>query len=316
MKKFLRVFVSLVLIFTASMSGIFYVMSDSKAFKITNKDGEITRVTDKTKDIEVLVLGVDAEDNEEAKNSRTDTMMVLKYYAKTNTIKGISIPRDTKAEIEGHGEEKINHAHAYGGPELSIETVNKLLGTNIDYYVRVNYKVVKEVVDTIGGVEVDVPMDMNYEDPYASPPLSINLKEGVQKLDGDKALQFLRFRKGYADQDMGRINAQQTFISALLDEMVSPKNITKVPGMIKDIFNNIDTNLSMSEMLSYTKDLNKLSAKKMQLVVLEGEYTMEGGVSYLLTDDEEIAKVMEIYNSDKVKEVQTGESKEGTEELE
>lgn len=303
MKKFLRIFFSWMLIFTVSMSVFFYVMSDSKAFKITNKEGKVTRVTDKTKDIEVLVLGVDASDNEEAKNSRTDTMMIIKYYAKTNTIKGVSIPRDTKAEIEGHGEEKINHAHAYGGPELSIESVNKLLGTNIEYYVRVNYNVVKEVVDTIGGVEVDVPMDMDYEDPEASPPLSINLEEGLQKLDGDKALQFLRFRKGYVDQDMGRIGSQQTFISALLDEMVSPKNVTKIPGLIKDVFNNIDTNLSMTEMLSYTKDLNKINAKKMQLIVLEGEYTMEDGVSYLLTDQEEIDKVMGIYNSDKVKKI-------------
>ena len=111
----------------------------------------------------------------------------------------------------------------------SVKAVKDLLGIDLEYYVKVDlYNIVKEMVDIIGGVDIYVPMDMKYSDPVADPPLYIDLKKGYQTLDGDKALQFLRFRKGYADQDLGRIRAQQEFMKAAIEKALRPANIVNI----------------------------------------------------------------------------------------
>lgn len=232
-------------------------------------------------DITFLIMGVD--DGE-----RTDTIMVCKYFDDTGKIAVLSVPRDTRALIPGYGLDKINHAHVYGGAELSLEAVNNLLDMDIEYHVRVDYKIVEEIVDTLGGVEVDVPNGIE------------GLEPGVQTLDGGQAELFLRHRKGYYNQDLGRISAQQEFIESLLLKMAETRNIIKISSMIKSSLNHVETNIPLRTALGYVIKLRGIDGSKFQMETLPGTPAMINEVSYILVDGEEIPKVVErlFLNSD------------------
>ena len=215
-------------------------------------------------------------------------MMLCKADKSTGEISILSIPRDTKARIRGRrNEEKINHAHAYGGPELSVKAVKDLLGIDLEYYVRVDYNIVKKYVDLIDGVEVYVPMDMKYSDPVADPPLYINLKKGQQVLYGDEALQFLRFRKGYANQDLGRIEAQQQFMKSAIEKTLRPENIVNVPQMIKAYYDYVDTNMPLDIIMKFAMKAKKFNTEGIQMATLPGDGEYFNGVSYFIPNKEE-----------------------------
>lgn len=257
------------------------------------KENFIDRLMDGKEDITFLVMGVDSKDAKNASNTRTDTMMLCKANKSTGEISILSIPRDTKARIRGRrNDEKINHAHAYGGPELSVKTVKDLLGVDLEYYVRVDYKIVKEYVNLIDGVEVYVPMDMKYSDPVADPPLYIDLKQGQQVLYGDEALQFLRFRKGYADQDLGRIKAQQQFVAAAIEKTLRPANIVNIPQMIKTYYDYVDTNIPFDVVMKFAMKAKNFSSDKVNMATLPGDGEYIGGVSYFILNEEESSKLV------------------------
>lgn len=289
MKRFLKVFFSWLLIFTVIIGGGIYILSEKLL-----PEGSIEAGKENKKELTFLALGLDAQDVASAQNDRTDTIMLFRYTPETGKMSVLSIPRDTRVMIPGKGMDKLNHAHAYGGPELTIKAVNNLLDMNIEHYVRIDYNLVKEVVDTLGGVEVDVPMDMRYSDPYANPPLKIDIKKGVQVLDGDESMQFLRFRSGYGDQDLGRIRAQQNFIESAIEEALKPSNITKAPSMIRSGVNNIDTNIPVTTMLSYATELNNIKTENLYMATMPGEPSMIGGVSYFIHEEEGTQRLMEL----------------------
>lgn len=224
-RKFIKAFLISLICFVLAYTGFGY-------FVLNNGIGnskEKNRTSDKN-EILFLLLGIDAHDLTEEKGARTDTMMLVKVNTSEEKVDILSIPRDTRIYIPGQESMgKINSAHAHGGSELAVKTVSELLGLDLDYYVKLDYKIVEESVDEIGGVEVEVPQDMYYEDLAAEPPLVIDLKAGTQILDGQKSLQFLRFRKGYKDADLGRIKAQQQFVKAFIEQALKPKNLLKLP---------------------------------------------------------------------------------------
>jgi len=298
MKSFFKTFLVAFLIFSIITGGIVTFIlknEDSENTFVSNISNLIGGGNDKEKDITFLLLGIDSQDVSKAKGQRTDTMMLCRYDDTTGKISILSIPRDTLATIRGRkNKEKINHAHAYGGPELSVKAVKDLLGIELDYYVRVDYKIVSEVVDLIGGVEVDVPMDMKYSDPTADPPLYIDLKKGKQVLDGDKALQFLRFRKGYANQDLGRIEAQQQFMSSAIKKALNPVNILKLPKFVNTYVKNVDTNIPLDTIAKFALKAKNVDTENIQMSILPGESKYIGGVSYYVHDKE---KTQEIVNS-------------------
>lgn len=237
-------------------------------------------------EITFLLLGVDAKDLSKSRGTRTDTMMVIRYNGDTGNISMLSVPRDTRTEIKGRkGQEKINHAHAYGGPELALDTVNKLLGLKLNYYVRVDYKIVEELVDIIGGVEIDVPKDMVYRDPVADPPLHINIKKGRQVLDGEKSLQYLRYRKGYANQDLGRIEAQQNFMKEAIKQGLKPTNIIKLPQIIESSFRNLDTNIPFDTVMKFSLKAKNINTDNIQSTTLPGSPKRINGVWYFIHDE-------------------------------
>ena len=292
MKTFL---ISLVL-FSVLWTGIIY-RTLSKADSVDDEDDKdtlIDRLLDGTKDITFLVLGVDAKDLDNSQGTRSDTMMLCRVDRSTGDISILSIPRDTKMQLPGRvNEEKINHAHAHGGPEYSVMAVGELLGIDLEYYVKVDYNIVREYVDILDGVEVDVPMDMQYKDLAADPPLYIDLRQGYQTLDGDQALQFLRFRKGYIDQDLGRIRAQQQFMKAAIEKTLRPANVINIPKMMKSYYNNVDTNIPLDLITRFAMNAGRFDSERLEMTTLPGQDRYIGNVSYFIADEEESRRLVE-----------------------
>ncbi len=291
MKHFFKIFISFFIIFTLGFgAGLYFYFEKDAADKSTEVavTTEELDVKEKKERVNILMLGIDALDgNYEDNVSRTDTMMLVSIDPKTETAFILSIPRDSRVKIRGRqGMDKINHAHAYGGVDLALKTTKDLLQIPIHHYVRVDYQALFKTIDDIGGVEIDVPMNMKYSDPYATPPLKIDLKKGKQILDGQKSMEYLRFRKGYANQDLGRINAQQEFIQAVLEKVMSPSSITRVPQYVETLSMYVDTDMSKKDMLDLAKDGIKIKPSEIQKAVVPGNPTSIDGISYYRVDDE------------------------------
>lgn len=297
MKSFLKTFLVAFLIFSIISGGIitFVLKDEDGKSSFVSSIADLVKGDEGNKDITFLLLGVDSRDASKAKGQRTDTMMLCRYDDTTGKVSILSIPRDTMASIRGRkNKEKINHAHAYGGPELSVKAVKDLLGISLDYYVRVDYKIVEDVVELIGGVEVDVPMDMKYSDPYATPPLNINLKKGRQVLDGEESLQFLRYRKGYADQDLGRIEAQHQFMGSAIKKALNPINILKLPKFVNTYIKNVDTNIPLDTMAKFALKAKNVDTENIEMATLPGEPKYISKVWYFIHNKE---KTQEIVNN-------------------
>lgn len=192
--------------------------------------------------VNVLVLGVDSVDGIE----RSDTVMVFSLDPLTHEIALLSIPRDTLVEIPGRpGREKITHAHAYGGPLKSLLTVSAFLEEPIHYYVKVDFRGFASLVDLLGGVTVDVEKPMHYHDPTQD--LRIDFEPGRQRLEGRKALEFVRYR---SDGDLNRIRRQQAFLQAAADQAFRAGTILKLPQMLGELSRYVETNMTPQEMLS------------------------------------------------------------------
>lgn len=248
----------------------------------------------KNNNMTFLMMGIDSKSFAESKGVRSDTIMLFNIDRGTGEISILSIPRDTRTPIEGRrNKEKINHSFAYGGPELTVRTVENLLGVDIDHYVVVDYQVVSEYVDLIGGVEFNVPMDMSYSDPVADPPLKIDLKAGDQVLDGDKALQYLRYRKGYKNADLGRIEAQQSFLKALIGQSIKPGIILKIPGLYGIYSSGVNTDIPLTKLAIYGISLFKYDLDNLTSETLPGSPKTIDGISYYIHSEEKTAEIIQ-----------------------
>ncbi|WZL71564.1 LCP family protein [Clostridiaceae bacterium 35-E11] len=296
MKKFLKVLMVSFICFVIVMSTGTYIFINSVSRGQSYNDEESEKqknLPKKEERVNVLVVGVDAKDAQNTNGARTDTMMLATFDPDTKDVDIISIPRDSRVVIRGHkGKDKINHAHAYGGIELSMKAVKDFLGVPVHYYVKIDYEGLGKVVDDIGGVEIDVPMDMQYYDPYADPPLRINLKKGKQVLDSNKAMQFVRFRKGYQDQDLGRINAQHTFLMALANKLLQPQTIINLPKLVKTFNTYVDTDMPVSTMLNYALQARKIKLENIHMITVPGEPKLINGIWYYIPNENEIKNMI------------------------
>ncbi len=299
MKHFFKIFIVFFVIFSMIFGTSLYLIvakENDQLAEIPMPGDTGTAVVQEGEMVNVLLLGVDSLDGDK-KGIRTDTMMVLSMDPKSGDSSILSIPRDTRVKIRGRkGYDKINAAHAYGGVELSVQAAKDLLGIPIHHYVKVDYQALYKTVDDVGGVEVYVPMNMKYNDPYATPPLRINLKKGTQVLDGDKAMQFLRFRKGYANQDLGRIESQQKFMDALAKKVLSASSIFRIKDYI-DTFNMyVDTDMSVSEMASLGMQAKKMDVNNIRKETVPGAPMYINSISYYNPDNDKINKLVnELY---------------------
>lgn len=200
--------------------------------------------------VNVLIIGVDVSLNNKRQPlpfARSDSLILVSLDPERNQINVLSVPRDTRARIPGKGETKINGAYAYGGPKLTVATVQNFLGVPIHYYVKLGSESFGHIIDGIGGIELDVEKDMRYRDWWGG--VDINLKKGRQVLTGPQAADYIRFRTD-ATADIGRVKRQQKILLALFHKIKAPGTITHAPQLLRVVTEHTQTNLTMGELVT------------------------------------------------------------------
>lgn len=245
----------------------------------------------------IVVMGCDIREGD---RGRSDTLFVVMMEPGNKGASLLSIPRDTRVKIDGHGWDKINAAFAYGGHQLTRDTTQQLLGIKLDNYVVIDFQGFKDLVDVIGGVDINVEKRMYYYDPYAD--FQIDLRPGVQHLDGKTAMQYVRYRD--EEGDIGRIRRQQKFIMAVYKQITSKNIITRIPGVTKQIMSMIKTDLSVTEMAELGKALHDMMGKDgLKMAMVPGTPRYIDGVSYWIPDipkmREQMARMQDAKMSDK-----------------
>ncbi len=307
MKKFLKTFIFAFVCFVLiiAVGSFVFFSSISKGQDFQNNPN----LSDK-EPVNVLIVGIDAKNESNSKGARTDTIMVANFNPTSKAVTIISIPRDTRVQISGRtGLDKINHAHAYEGIEGAIRTVEDFLDIDIHYYYRIDYNGLSKLVDDIGGVEIDVPMNMKYYDPYADPPLKIDIKKGKQILDSSKALQFVRFRKGYSDQDLGRIDAQHTFLRALADKLLDPMTVLKLPKLLETVTTYVETDMPPSVITSYAMKAVSINIDNINMITIPGQPKQIGGIWYYIPSTEGTKTIIDGINKNNNTKTSNSEDK-------
>jgi LCP family protein required for cell wall assembly len=240
----------------------------------------------------VLLLGGDKVSNS------SDTMMLANFDPVTYKISIMSIPRDTRVNIDGK-ERKINYAYAHGGVDLAVRTVTELLDVNIKYYVFVDTSAFRKVIDTLGGVDYYVPVDMDYDDPLQN--LHIHLKKGQQRLKGAQAEQYVRFRKPnkwtkelrqyYDGSDLKRTEAQQSFMRELMRQKLTLQYLPKLTSVIDTVFESVKTNLTLNEIVKMTGYISKFSVDNLNFIPMPGT-TYDASPWYYICDVPATRKIM------------------------
>lgn len=243
----------------------------------------------------VLAIGTDG--------ARADTIIFASYDPENQLVDLVSIPRDTFHEVPGYdklGQKKINAVYGFrdenlGGSEGMRKAIEELLGVPIDGYVRVNYNGVAAITDVIGGVEVNVPFDMVYDDPYAEPELHINISAGAHNLKGEQAVHYLRWRKNNGEEgegDLPRTQRQQEFIKKALRKSMS----LQLPVVVKTAFGYIKTDLTLDKLGYYAVKAVGFDMNEMQTYRLPGK-VKNNGLSYYIHDADATEQLMlDIYN--------------------
>ena len=241
---------------------------------------ENTEKEPENKTVNFLILGVDERDEDVG---RSDTIIVLSTNLATKRIGLISIPRDSQVDIPNHGLTKINHSYAYGGAFLTKQIVEKTLNIKIDNYIVLNFQAFKNAVDKLGGVDINLEKNMYYRDDYdGENGLLIDLKKGQQHLDGEKAMEYVRYRD--EEGDIGRVKRQQTFLAAIVSRLTSVETIPKLPSLIKDVFGSIKTDLKFDEFISYLSYLRPNQSFQIKSLMVDGKPQEIDGLSYWIID--------------------------------
>jgi polyisoprenyl-teichoic acid--peptidoglycan teichoic acid transferase len=254
---FMWIFIPILILF---LSGAAYATSllkkaesaVSKSYKpVKTVSKRITKVNPDLDNISILLIGVDESKNRKKEYGnavRSDALLVATLNKKDKTVKLLSIPRDSYVYIPGKDKyDKITHAHAYGGPKMTIETVQELLDIPIDYYVKVNFYAFIDVVNTLDGIDVEVPYAISEQD-SEDHQNAIRLNPGLQTLNGEQALALARTR--HKDSDIMRGMRQQEILKAILKKSLSIKSITKHTDIINAVGGNLTTNMSFNDMKS------------------------------------------------------------------
>ena len=270
--------VLLVLAFiVAAAAGAIFASSSLFDEKPVAKKTEMMASGDKTV---VMLMGVDEREGDVG---RSDTLMIATLDPKKKKAAILSIPRDTRVKIQGHGFDKINAAYAYGGYKLTQSTVENLLGVEMEHYVLINVNAFTKIIDAIGGVDINVEKRMYYEDPWDdNGGLVINLYPGQQHMDGKTAITYVRYRD--EEGDIGRIARQQKFMQAVMDKLTSPAIIPRIPAIISEVVDCIDTDLSVKQMIEFMSALKDAQSRGLQTEMLPGKPMYIGGISYWLPD--------------------------------
>jgi len=269
------------------------VLSEDEASPLNNK--KITTIA---------VFGVDKD------GYRTDVNMLVFFHHETAEMDIVSIPRDTKVKIPDDifeeinetrsgvkQNERINAIPAYVSAkrrnEVSVSVLENVFGVDVDYFVNMDLDGFKYIVDEIGPLTMNIPIDMYYEDKAADPPLYINIKAGEQEINGTQAELLIRYRKGYANADIGRIDMQHQFMEAFMDELLKPENRFNMVGILEAAFVHVTTDFK--DAVNYLIYLDELSLDKISMSTLPGTGSEHDG-SYVYDVEGTKALFEEIIN--------------------
>lgn len=247
-------------------------------------DGKVTY------DVNVLLLGVDERKGDVG---RSDTMMLLSYNAKTNRLYLMSIPRDSRVRLPRHGYQKINAAYAFGGPDLCKKAVESLTGLYVDYYVKINFTGFVKLVDALSGVDIRIKSRMNYDDPYQD--LHIHFTPGVHHLDGEKALEYVRWRQD-ARADLARVERQREFVDAVVRKLLSPQGLVRLPIVLKTLMDYADTDIPSLELPGLLANMGVAYLKGLKTYTVPGTTATIGDGSYFLPDRSKLDEIISSWN--------------------
>ena len=253
----------------------------------TSLSDEITSLLDKPVDkLNFLLLGTDKG------GMRADVIMLVSVDPKIPTVKIISIPRDTRVDVTGNGRyDKINHTLGYKeGEKTLINAVKRITGMPINYYAQIDFEGFRNIIDILGGVDFDLPINMHYDDPYQD--LHIHLNKGFQHFDGKMAEGVVRFRATYANGDEGRIEMQQAFLKAIFEQKLTPQYLARAPQIINEVYENVKTNFAVSDALKYVSTIKKLTSESLATFKLHGAPKYMSGISYYVYDNEEVENLV------------------------
>lgn len=237
----------------------------------------------------ILIIGSDKRKNEP---SRADTIMVAFLDTEKKNVKILNIPRDTLVTIPAKEiQTKINHAFAYGGINMTKDTVEEFLDIKIDHYMDTDFQGFAKIIDALGGITMDVEKRMYY------PEENIDLRAGEQLLNGEQALGYVRYRSD-GKGDIGRIERQQKFLHVLADHALRLSTIWKIPKLVDIFQNNVDTDLTLKEMLSLANTFKNVTADSMETHMLPGTPEYIHGVSYWVSDREQVFQMINEFTTD------------------
>ncbi|MDQ0352685.1 LCP family protein required for cell wall assembly [Alkalibacillus filiformis] len=248
------------------------------------KKDEVKERLDNKDAINVLLLGIDAEEGE---RGRSDSIIFLSLNPNTEEMLMFSIPRDTRVEIPGRGLDKINHAFAFGGADLSVQTVENFLDTTVHFYSQVNMMGLKDGVDALGGVSVVNERSFSQE--------GYHFEEGELQLSGSEALEYARMRNEDPRGDLGRNDRQQQIINSMVQEALSFESFTRIDGVLEAAGNNVETNMQMDEMRQLF--LNYRGSNKQTINEdISGSGDRIGGVWYYIVSEQERSRIQNVIN--------------------
>ncbi|REJ10263.1 LCP family protein [Halobacillus trueperi] len=269
---------------------------DSKMHKkVTSIDHELTEKKRKEKEpLNILLMGVDERAGD---SGRSDALMVLSVDPNDNRSQIISIPRDTRTEMVGDSshsgkQDKINHAYAFGGADMAIQTVENFLDINLDYYVQVNMEGLEEMVDAVGGITIQNDIEWYGKDNF-------HYKKGELTMDGEEALGYVRMRYDDPQGDLGRNERQRKVIQGIVDKGMNVGSINKIGNVMDVLGKNVSTNMDFSTMQDLMKNYSG-ARENLSTYQMTGTGTKINGIYYLEVPDQEVEDVREMildYNS-------------------
>lgn len=260
-----------IIIAAASLSGILVGMH--KVMPSSEKSSKASEL--QVGRMKLLVMGLD----EVGKN--TDTIAAVDVDPDRNIISVLSVPRDTRTDIEGHRTFRINAAYAWGGLDLAQSTIQNLIQDQFDHHIIVKLEGFAQVIDAMGGVDVDVEKDMDYVD--RKQKLYIHLRKGNRHLTGQTAIHYARFRHD-ARGDLGRVVRQQKLLRAVLEKMLSPQMLPQLPQLMQVAKNNCDTDLSIEQMISLARIAKNVGDDGLKTAMLTGAPKMINGGSFYIAE--------------------------------
>ncbi len=283
--KWLRITGIIVLLLAVSLGAYLFTVYKSLTSAVETMQEPIERETrpikfDNREPFTVLMLGVDEREGD---RGRSDTIIALTVNPEKNSIKMLSIPRDTRTEIVGRGtEDKINHAYAFGGVEMSMDTVENFLDIPIDYYLKMNMEGFQEIVDAVGGITVNNDLEFTEG--------SFHFAKGNIELNGREALAYVRMRKQDPEGDFGRQKRQRQIIQGIIKKGASVGSLTKFDDIFAALGNNVKTNISFEDMVDIQSNY-KSAAGNIEQMRIESAGTTIGGIYYGVVSSEEQQRV-------------------------